>query len=48
MPSLRPQSPFYSEGELEEETATAAQVDEFLAEPPPDLPDIRSMRDLNR
>ncbi len=46
MPRLRPQSPFYEEGELENEVATSEQVDEFLADVPPDLPNIRSSQDL--
>lgn len=47
MPKLRPQSPFYAEGELEGDFATAEQVDEFLADLPHDLPNIRSKQDLN-
>ena len=46
MPQLRPQSPFYAEGELDKEIATPEQVDEFLADPPQDLPNIRSRQDL--
>jgi hypothetical protein len=46
MPKLRPQSPFYPEGELEKEIATPEQVDEFLADTPRDLPNIRSRHDL--
>jgi hypothetical protein len=45
MPKLRPQSPCYAEGVLEDELATPQQVDQFLAAPPPDLPNIRSMQD---
>ncbi len=46
MPKLRPQSPFYGDGELSNEIATPEQVDEFLAAPPQDLPNIRSRQDL--
>jgi len=46
MPKLRPQSPFYAEGDLDQEVATPEQVDEFLANPPQDLPNIRSRLDL--
>ena len=46
MPKLRPQSPFYADGELDEEIATLDQVDEFLADLPPDLPNVRSSQDL--
>jgi hypothetical protein len=47
MPKLRPQSPFYAEGELDKELATPEQVDEFLTDLPQDLPNIRSRQDLN-
>jgi hypothetical protein len=46
MPQLRPQSPFYAEGELDKEIATNEQVDEFLANAPKAMPEIRSRRDL--
>ncbi len=38
--------PFYEEGELDKEIATPEQVDEFLADMAPDLPNIRSSQDL--
>ena len=46
MPKLRPQSPFYAADELDKEIAAPDQVDQFLAEPPQDFPDIRSSQDL--
>jgi hypothetical protein len=42
MPELRPQSPFYSNNDLNKGEATLKQVDEFLAEPFPNFTEVKS------
>ena len=48
MPELRPQSPAYEDRELDDQYATPAQLDEYIAAPIQNRPSIRSKQDAVR